>query len=675
MPQYGFDQTEERVASTFTRPLYRAIIETDAFQRLRQIRFLGAIDYLLHPNGAVANRRHTRYQHTLAVADLALRCARWMRLDESAEQHLVVAALVHDIGHAPLSHSLEPVFKQHFGIGHHEAGRDIVQGAAPIGRSLPAILEAHAVDIDRVLALVEGGSDDPYGFLFAGPVNIDTVEAISRSYTYASANAVVPPPAVVLRSVIRRGPGDIHVLDGFWRLKDEVYRNLINSRMGLLADYVCQHYMRSNLDAFDRSMYFLDERALRRKHRRLFAFLRLARRPSTRHRFRDADLLSLTVTCRERRFEIDPASGLGPPESDGLRYRQRKRTWTTTLRDLLPAVVDAKPPPSSAIQLQMDLSTASAASTSLPNFEACRAYSEGMLNDLRRRLADLLKREDFLVGTNGSFARREASPQSDLDFFVVCDRTEQVDAVRRKVQDITPRIREIVPKAAAADGAFAQVESVESMVANIGGEDDSNKKFTRRMLYLLEGEWLYNRRRFPEIRRALLERYVRETITDHQLALFLLNDIIRYYRTICVDFEFKTAERNKAWGTRNIKLVFSRKLLYFSGILAVAETRYRTPGDKIARLEELFSLPAIDRVRAVCGSRADRALELYDQFLGEFAQETVRRACDATTEADRMTSPVFRRLKNQGHEFSNRLMTLLRETYDPRHPIHRALIL
>ena len=65
-----------------------------------------------------------------------------------------------------------------------------------------------------------------------------------------------------------------------------------------------------------------------------------------------------------------------------------------------------------------------------------------------------------------------------------------------------------------------------------------------------------------DLRREILERYVANEIADHQLALFLLNDIIRYYRTVAVDYEFKTIENEdpKPWALRNIKLVFSRKL-------------------------------------------------------------------------------------------------------------------
>lgn len=313
--------------------------------------------------------------------------------------------------------------------------------------------------------------------------------------------------------------------------------------------------------------------------------------------------------------------------------------------------------------------------TTLSNFESCRSYSENALSRLRNDLNRVLGSRDFLIGTNGSFARREASMQSDLDYFVLCNTEAEVNGVKAQMNEVKPSIHAIVPKPPALDGAFDKVESLESMLANIGGRSDDNDKFTRRMPFLLEGEWLYNGVILGSVRERLLEKYVRDSISDQQIALFLLNDIIRYYRTICVDFEFKTHENGKEWGVRNIKLVFSRKLLYFSGVLAVAETYRLTAAEKRSRLKELFAMPVVERVTHVCGTRAERALSLYDEFLGEFARADVRDACRTTREEDRDKSPVFRSLKNRGHVFSSRLHALLEETYDSGHPIRRALVL
>lgn len=308
----------------------------------------------------------------------------------------------------------------------------------------------------------------------------------------------------------------------------------------------------------------------------------------------------------------------------------------------------------------------------LPNIRSQREFSEEAIEELRS-VAQTVP-DHILIGTYGSYARREASTESDLDFYCICRSPDNIGEAEEAVAHLAPAMLKLVGKSPAAGGAFGKVEDLETMLSKIGGVDDHNEKITRRVLFLLEGEWLSSASLFKQSREALLRKYVRNTITSHQLALFLLNDIIRYYRTICVDFEFKTIEGDKPWGTRNIKLVFSRKLLYFSGILAVAETAQRSAEAKVQSLLHLLNMPVVERVLAVCGERAVHALELYDDFLEEFSKSEVRNALDLTKESEREHEP-FRTLKDNGHHFSWRLMSLLKETYEASHPIHRALVL
>jgi predicted nucleotidyltransferase len=311
----------------------------------------------------------------------------------------------------------------------------------------------------------------------------------------------------------------------------------------------------------------------------------------------------------------------------------------------------------------------------LPNIQEARRYSDEKLALMRGAIVDSSELKDVLVGTFGSYARREASKESDLDFFAICKSEDQIDSARAALEKISPRLIQLAGRPPAKAGAFGDVDDLPTMLTNIGGNDDHNAKITRRVLLLLEGEWLNNEDMFKQCRRSLLDRYIRDTITSHQLALFLLNDIIRYYRTICVDFEFKTVETEnpKPWGTRNIKLVFSRKLLYFS-VLAVAEAMQRSYEEKLRIVTELIDLPVIERVLKVCGDQAVNALQLYDAFLGEFAKEEIRSKLDETKESERTKEP-FRRLKDEGHHFSWRLMSLFRQTYDISHPIHRLIFL
>jgi predicted nucleotidyltransferase len=305
--------------------------------------------------------------------------------------------------------------------------------------------------------------------------------------------------------------------------------------------------------------------------------------------------------------------------------------------------------------------------------ERSRKFSETKLTDLRSRLAEVIPPEEVVL-TCGSYARREASGASDIDFFIIT----QVSETHKLpwVEKAKAMIDEIIPIEPAASGAFANVEMRDSMLRNIGGDNDSNQKITRRMLFLLEGEWLFNASGLKSVRRQIIEHYIRSSMTDHQLALFLLNDIIRYYRTIAVDYEFKTVEgeKPKPWGIRNIKLVFSRKLLYASGLFSVAMTADRSREEKVSVLERLFELPVIDRLIDICGlARMVPVLNCYDHFLAKLEDTEIRTRLNGLRR-DQRDDPVFRDLKNEGHHFTRELLKLFEGTFDSTHPIRKAVV-
>jgi hypothetical protein len=277
-----------------------------------------------------------------------------------------------------------------------------------------------------------------------------------------------------------------------------------------------------------------------------------------------------------------------------------------------------------------------------------------------------------------SYARREASAESDIDFFIVTDHLprDPGDPAASWIKEAKDLIATIVPVEPAEGGAFANVETPESMLQNIGGENDTNLKITRRMLFLLEGEWMFNAEGLRKLRRSMLERYISEEMTDHQLALFLLNDVIRYYRTIAVDYEFKTTEGRspKPWDIRNIKLIFSRKLLYASGLFSVAVTADRDRERKIELLEELFDLPVMQRMNRICGTaNLERVWASYDRFLEKLENASVRERLKRLKRSER-SDPLFRELKNEGHHFTRELLKVFETTFDSTHPIRRAVI-
>lgn len=93
------------------------LIDSREFQRLRRIKQLGTSSYTFH--GA----EHTRFTHSLGVYEIARRiCDKFSRnfpmvvpgdggWDDSERLVVLCAALLHDIGHGPYSHTFERIFE------------------------------------------------------------------------------------------------------------------------------------------------------------------------------------------------------------------------------------------------------------------------------------------------------------------------------------------------------------------------------------------------------------------------------------------------------------------------------------------------------------------------------------------------------------------------------------
>jgi hypothetical protein len=104
-------------------------------------------------------------------------------------------------------------------------------------------------------------------------------------------------------------------------------------------------------------------------------------------------------------------------------------------------------------------------------------------------------------------------------------------------------------------------------------EDDVTNTFTARLLLLLESRPLLETRVYDELTREVVAAYWRD-YEDHKadfMPAFLGNDILRLWRTFCVNYEAGTErepEEKKAKGKiKNYKLKHSRLLTCYSAVL------------------------------------------------------------------------------------------------------------
>jgi len=93
------------------------IIQHPFFQRLRRIKQLGLTSYV-YPGAT-----HSRFQHVLGATFLMKQALQVLKdkgvsITDAEEEATLIAILLHDIGHPPLSHSLEYVFVEN--VSHEE---------------------------------------------------------------------------------------------------------------------------------------------------------------------------------------------------------------------------------------------------------------------------------------------------------------------------------------------------------------------------------------------------------------------------------------------------------------------------------------------------------------------------------------------------------------------------
>lgn len=281
-------------------------------------------------------------------------------------------------------------------------------------------------------------------------------------------------------------------------------------------------------------------------------------------------------------------------------------------------------------------------------------FSNSILKQIRDVLDKELKNKNICVVTTGSYARGEASDESDMDYYVIVKNGEY-DLSFDEKQIIINTINKYVSKDSGDTGIFGDnaIESLEYMLKNIGGSADTNIKITRIMLFLLESKALYNSSMYDEVLDKLLNVYVKN-IKKEQITRFLLNDFIRYYRTITVDFEFKTSEIGKSWGLRNIKLTYSRKLIYFSGILCVAKTMDLEKDEKIKVLKEMFNITPLDRIEVIVNNSQykEKFFASYNNFLKEISLPKTRKSLNSILTMESERNDEYTKLKENSKIFS-----------------------
>ncbi|MDG2130889.1 MAG: HD domain-containing protein [Fuerstiella sp.] len=233
----------------------RAIVDTCEFQRLRQITQL-ALASRVYP-GAI----HSRFEHALGVYHNALKYL-WQlghdpRFAAVVSPHeaevLIVAALVHDIGHWPFCHPVEDLALEQ--MPPHEAFASEFLG--PNNELTRVLRDQWNVDADEVLQVLTGQSDDSSlqlrQSILSGPIDIDKMDYLGRD----SQHCGVPygrnfDRQRLISSLVLNGAGDGLAITSKGKTAAEM---MVFARYVMFSEVYWHHAVRSATTMFARAFY------------------------------------------------------------------------------------------------------------------------------------------------------------------------------------------------------------------------------------------------------------------------------------------------------------------------------------------------------------------------------------------------------------------------------------
>ena len=172
-PIYGYIRLTE---------VERNVIDTVAVQRLRRIRQLAGAEFV-YP---AAN--HTRFEHVLGTMYLAgvVTDSLPVHLSSQEKQRVRLAALLHDVGHAPFSHLFEPLLLKYMGRNHEDVSRWIIANS-----TLTDVIKRQGFDAEALSGLAIGKPEKSersfLGQIISSSFDVDKMDFVVRDSYHTGA--------------------------------------------------------------------------------------------------------------------------------------------------------------------------------------------------------------------------------------------------------------------------------------------------------------------------------------------------------------------------------------------------------------------------------------------------------------------------------------------------------
>lgn len=233
----------------------RSLVDTAEFQRLRQITQLG-LAARIYPGAT-----HTRFEHALGVFHNALRYLWQLGKDErfaaTVSPHqaevLMVAALLHDLGHWPFCHPIEDMELADL-PPHEQFAAQFLSSDRELGQVLRSEWQIEPDEVlDVLVAKTDSRSLRLMRSVLSGPIDIDKMDYLERD----SLHAGVPygrnfDRARLIQSLLVNEAGDGLAISSKGKTAAEL---MVFARYVMFSEVYWHHAVRSATCMFARSFY------------------------------------------------------------------------------------------------------------------------------------------------------------------------------------------------------------------------------------------------------------------------------------------------------------------------------------------------------------------------------------------------------------------------------------
>ncbi|MEM3985238.1 MAG: HD domain-containing protein [Candidatus Methanomethylicia archaeon] len=238
----------------FANELEKEVIDTRVFQRLRRINQLG-MAYLTYPGA-----EHKRFIHSIGAMHLAGEVGEHLfkmgEINREEEQYIRLAALLHDLGHGPFSHTFEDVMVKYLNKTHEDITIWLIKNT-----EIRDIIEKNGYDPEDLSQLSVGRRkhklkpfiDD----IISSPFDVDKMDFLVRDshftgvqYGLVDIKRLIFSMNVIEDHLAIEVPGALYALESFIMARYEMFKavyyhrtvrsaNVMMSRaMDLAAEYL-----------------------------------------------------------------------------------------------------------------------------------------------------------------------------------------------------------------------------------------------------------------------------------------------------------------------------------------------------------------------------------------------------------------------------------------------------